>query len=843
MNELYVEKEIRAGAGMTDLTENGEMVMGNEREKDAQLYASRKAFQIAAEESGNLFFTYDIKSQSILVDEKTAQAFGVSTEQAGIPYEVAKTGIISEDTVDEYIRIHKAILDGAHHANGIVKLIQTDGTESVQELKLRLILDEQGASTGIAVGSYHDITHILKVRKDSAQIYRERIKMLMSGDKSRIHALYMDVSCDRLIAVVSENDIGDRELSDNCTLAEWLSRNIYPYVFYTEELEKIKEIMDCERLQQEFMDGKQTITYHCRYVQKGQFYFYKTSVNMIWNTDTEHLEAYIVWENDTLDSVDKVINHILYEEDYRTLMVIDLEREIMYLRFNHFEKSLLKQRRDLAYYEALEKFKEMRVHPKDHKKLERYMNLENIAENMKLTGHHSFTLHDIDGRAERYTFYWFDQKHHVTLLVIDDMTRELEKDALTGYPNRIGFHHLAERILAQGEEKLAILYMNISDFKAINDLVGYEEGDTIICEAIDNLQNSFLYPLVVARMEADRFVLLVKQENLHLDRLTQLLHSTYNNGRVKLDIYGRCGIYYIPEHCSLSISEMCDRAKLTKKFITNRYVQPYAIYNERMGQEYEKQSIAMLNLESAIHNHEFSVYYQPIYDAQTEKIVSAEALVRWESKEHGIIYPNFFIPALENSGHITKLDAFVNRSVHDFLAKRYQEHKKILPIAINLSRMDLMDKEIMSAIREDIRNTDLPKDIYRYEITESAYTEITDVGNLFLAELRENGGQILLDDFGSGLSSFNTVSDYGFDILKLDMGFVRKINQSEKVNHIISSMIDMAHRLKMRVVAEGVETKEHVDFLRKNHCDYLQGYYFSKPIPVEAFEKLLDTSL
>lgn len=237
---------------------------------------------------------------------------------------------------------------------------------------------------------------------------------------------------------------------------------------------------------------------------------------------------------------------------------------------------------------------------------------------------------------------------------------------------------------------------------------------------------------------------------------------------------------------------------------------------------------------------EFTVFYQPIYDIWTRKIVSAEALVRWISKENGMILPGRFIPALEDSGYITKVDSFMNRRVHDFLGERYEKGKTVVPVTVNLSRMDLMDADIMEEIRQDVKNSKLPQEVFRYEITESACADITESGNEFLSELREMGVKLLVDDFGSGQSSFSMMRDFEFDVIKLDMGFVHKIGTGKKNNSILISMIELAHRLDMKVVAEGVENEEQLNFLRRYGCDFIQGFYFSKPLPEEEFVKLLD---
>ena len=417
----------------------------------------------------------------------------------------------------------------------------------------------------------------------------------------------------------------------------------------------------------------------------------------------------------------------------------------------------------------------------------------------------------------------------------------METDSVTGALNRTGFFHKVRKVLdGNPEQDYAIAYFNIQRFKTVNDLFGYVAGDALLKRVAEILSTCFLNPLAVGRIEADRFVVLTKKADMDLKRLPELLHRTYTKGELKLDLYGKCGVYFIPRHSSLSVSEMCDRAKIAKSNISNQFVQPYAVFNEQMREDYEQRSIALLHLDDAIKNGEIQVYYQPIYDAWTGEIALAEALTRWFSCEFGSISPAKFIPTLEESGYITKLDYHVYQTVYKLIEKRQKEGKRIVDIGVNLSRMDLMDKQIMDKILGDVKSSDLPNGSISYELTESAYAGVSEEGNNFLTQMHAEGTKLLVDDFGSGVSSFSTIRDYDFDILKLDMGFVQKIGLNKKNNNIIISLIELAHRLDLKVIAEGVETKEQADFLKNYGCDYFQGYYFAKPMPQEEFEALLD---
>ena len=543
-------------------------------------------------------------------------------------------------------------------------------------------------------------------------------------------------------------------------------------------------------------------------------------------------------------STEKRIWDILCKEHYKALGLLDLKSRYISFPVLYGKDSRWNGDTQYPYEKVIDDMIERWVDPSCQKAFRRCTSVETVRENMTVAGKYCFQVYNKSDETECGTYYWYDKEKEIVLIALNDMREEQEHDPVTGALNREGYMHHAAKILASNpDEKFAILYFNISRFKTINDLFGYETGDLLLRKGINSLRSSFLRPLLVARMEADRFAILVEQKNLDYTRLTELLHTVYEKADMKVDIYGICGIYLIPEHCTLSVSEMYDRAKLAKNWIKNQYVQPYAVFQEQMKADYEQTSIAISQLEDAIKNGEIQIYYQPIYDAHTEKIVSAEALARWNSAEYGIMLPGKFVPALEESGHITLLDTCVHHKIYDFLRDRKAKGMPTVKIAMNLSRMDLMDDCIMQLILKDIRDTEEDVKQVGYEITESAYATISPAGMDFLKTLHNSGTSILVDDFGSGVSSFSTIREYEFDVLKLDMGFTRKIGTNAKNDNIIISVIDLAHRLDMKVIAEGVETREQADFLKENGCDFFQGYYFSRPVPQDQFEALLERDL
>lgn len=440
----------------------------------------------------------------------------------------------------------------------------------------------------------------------------------------------------------------------------------------------------------------------------------------------------------------------------------------------------------------------------------------------------------------------YTHDRQIVLLYIKDIHHQFvkdieERDILTGGINRRGFIRQTRQILAHEpeERKFAIVFFNLIGFKAINEMFGTAGGDEVLRDAYRHFKESSLCPLLIARIEGDHFVCLVDQVNLHYDALPSLCRMTVLRKDKSLTVYIKCGVYLICDRL-MEVSAMCDCAKIAKTYIVDEYLKPYAVFDDSMIDNYLAQTEVKRNISSAIKKGEFHVYYQPIFDTRTRELVSAEALVRWIHPERGIISPGVFIPVLEENGFINEIDFFVLETVKKFLRERKKNHLPIVPVSVNLSWMDFYDTRMMEYIKNDIKENEEEASMTRLEVTETSYAALSKHDDNLIEDLRKLGATILLDDFGSGYSSFSTICDYDFDIIKLDMEFVRRINKDTKIKSIIHSIIDMAHHMDAKVIAEGVETEDQLKFLKRHDCDYVQGFYFSKPLPKEEFEKLLD---
>lgn len=674
--------------------------------------------------------------------------------------------------------------------------------------------------------------------------YEKRIQRLMLlGEDGDQYGLYIDISNNTVWEVKNpEQACWEGETGRAGGVTAWLKKQIYPYIMDNEEEQKFRRTFMQGELLRLFQSGQRQVQLGYRF-RKGKYItYYHVNIEMFEHPRKHTIECCAIWRNDTIPYVNRVISQVLLQDKYRMIAVLDIQEKTVFVRKHTFDDMELVCDQPLEYREFIEKLCEHRVEKKDRDWFVTSTRLDYMEENLQMAGTYSLTVYNEERGAERYTYRWLDKEYREVLIAVEDRTVEMEKDPLTGYLNRSGFLRKTEHILKKNADQyqFAVIYFNIRKFSGLNDVYGYENGDKIIRSYMDRIQNSVLRPLALGRVSADRFHALVDVKNLELSELGKLLQYPVRIRGEQVEIYGRCGIYYIPEHCDLDVSQMCDLAKMAKNKISNQYMQPYEIYQEDMKTEYGQKNLALLNLEKALEQEEFVVCYQPVVDGQTGEIVSAEALVRWNSSGAEPMVPSVFVPELEDSGYITKLDTYIDQTVHRFQEEWYCQEKRMVPVAVNLSRMDLMDGRMTERIFTEIQETKVPKQYFRYEIIESACTIISTQGEEFLKSLRQQGVQIFLDDFGTGVSTFETVRDYTFDALKLDMGFVKKIGKDQKSDAIVVSIIDLAHRMGMKVVAEGIENQQQSDFLRAHGCDYLQGFYYYKPMSAEEFSKLLD---
>lgn len=413
-----------------------------------------------------------------------------------------------------------------------------------------------------------------------------------------------------------------------------------------------------------------------------------------------------------------------------------------------------------------------------------------------------------------------------------------EYDILTGIYNKNKFFQVTRQMIDQESEQLfAFVRFDIDRFQLVNSFFGTDEGDQLLCFIAEKIRNYGDHQpfCTYGRMESDVFCMCLPYETLIETNLTEWIRNSLYEYNTDYDIVPSMGIYIIKDQ-TLSIESMYNYSTLAAKQCKGSYVNCYAYYNESMSASLAREQEIINEMNYALENHQFVIYLQPKIDIQSSKPCGAEALTRWNHPKRGIMAPNDFIGIFEQNGFITKLDFYIWEQVCILLRKWLDMGYHPYPISVNISRVDLYNPRLVDMIVELVQKYQIIPDLLNLELTESAYTDNPIMLTEIIERLQKHGFTVMMDDFGSGYSSLNILKDMDVDLLKIDMRFLSKTKIAGRGENIIASVIRMSKWLNIPVIAEGVETLEQVDFLRSVGCDYVQGYFYEKPIPVERYE-------
>lgn len=419
------------------------------------------------------------------------------------------------------------------------------------------------------------------------------------------------------------------------------------------------------------------------------------------------------------------------------------------------------------------------------------------------------------------------------------MVNHFKYDRLTGLYSKNFFFHKAQEILSENPEReYNLLCSNIENFKLYNDAFGVPAGDALLKKLAGVAEELAGETGICGCFGADRFVFLQERKREVLDRLK--IAEIVQDDRILRHGYPKLkwGVYEISDR-SVPIECMCDRAFLAADSIKGKYNKWLAVYDDALRSRLLREQSITQSMESALEAGQFTVYLQPKYRLQGGKLIGAEALVRWIHPEWGVLSPKEFVPLFEKNGFITRLDRFVWKEVCAILRDWKQRGLESLSISVNISRADIFQEDMADTVFSLIQEYGLNPSQLHLELTESAYTENPDQIIRTVKLLRQRGFVVEMDDFGSGYSSLNMLNQMKMDVLKLDKSFIHNEMAKPEEQGILKFIISLARWLKLSVVAEGVETQEQLQRLREAGCDYVQGYFFAKPMPCEAFEGLL----
>lgn len=463
------------------------------------------------------------------------------------------------------------------------------------------------------------------------------------------------------------------------------------------------------------------------------------------------------------------------------------------------------------------------------------------------------------GKNVRWMFSeiaWFDGRNAVFAKLVElgeeDITSDAkwkylkdmdqdrrDTDSLTRIPNRKKFYQNAESILMADEAgSYAVVLFDIDRFKSINDIHGMSKGDAVLMHIARSLKDSFGFEDNFGRMHADLFAYIVHYEKKgEIIKQIEKLRKKISQNDFGFDINTSFGIYLV-EDKHVPVNLMCDRAMMAVKTIKGDVLKFCAFFDEQYRADMLKANEIEKDMQESLTKRHFKMYLQPKYRLSDNKMVGAEVLCRWQHPKKGLIPPMDFIPLFEKNGFILKLDEYMWEEACKTIKHWIDNGIDPIPLSVNISRYHIKHNDLESVLTRLISKYGISSSMLTLELTESLFLDNPEELNRVMIGLQKLGFKLEVDDFGAGFSSLNMIRNITVDTIKIDKDFLDNEIATDKGKIVVNHTIDMAKDLNLQVIAEGVETKEHVDFLKSSRCDVAQGYYFAKPMPLDEFDKL-----
>ena len=425
-------------------------------------------------------------------------------------------------------------------------------------------------------------------------------------------------------------------------------------------------------------------------------------------------------------------------------------------------------------------------------------------------------------------------------------------DRLTGGRSKKKFIDDSQRAVKKSSpEKWALILFDIDKFKFINDRYSYEEGNHMLERLYKTVGDHLADDEIYARISDDNFALTV--HNASDSELTAKMQNIFSEFERRNALFVKYSVLFSAGICRLGqcsekngtvdFNAALDRCTIAKKTMKGRHSHSIAFYDGKIRDRALREKDYESVMPTALAEHEFQCYLQPKYGLKSRHIEGAEALIRWNSKEFGFVYPNDFIPLSEKNGFVVELDFFILEEVCKTMRRWIDDGKKPVVVSVNQSRLHLNYDDYIWRLREIVDKYEIPYEYIELELTESVFTENADLLLKIMQKLHEIGFKLSIDDFGSGYSSLNMLKDIPADVVKIDREFFNGTVNSQKGRAVISTVVDLAKNLDMEVISEGVETVDQVNFLTEIDCAMVQGYYFAKPMTIDAFEELWNKDL
>ncbi len=550
----------------------------------------------------------------------------------------------------------------------------------------------------------------------------------------------------------------------------------------------------------------------------------------------------IYYINLTKDSVKRYKESVLYQNEHNFRTYTEM--------YNHLLTEIVGLKERAQFEEQAKRENLIQLLATKERRVMRYLRLYNeknefIWCSIEILNHYSTSGEDV---CCTLLFKYIsdeevDQLTSLESAKSDELEMELMKqehfDPLTGLYKESKFLYEVANILRNDmERQYAIITFDVDRFRVFNDMYDEQLAEEILIAIADVLRALPVEGKCYCRYHSDRFILFIPyQKRTDIIKVIEFIQQECNKIRiVKSLLKLSFGVYQIVDR-SVPVRLMCDWARLAEYNVKGLSMQYYAFYNEEYRSHLLEQQIIENEMHQALEEGQFEMYLQPSYELQTNKVIGAEALVRWKHPQWGMVRPDKFIPLFEKNGFVIKLDEFIWEEACKKL-KEWLDCGYEIPISVNISRIHTYDTAFVQKLVTLVETYQIPKKLLQLEFTESMFTENTDPLCRLMERLKEQGFTLLMDDFGSGYSSLNMLKNVPIDVIKLDRVFFDDIMENTRGKIIIQSSIKMIHDLHLDVTAEGIEKKEHVEFLNQCRCEKGQGYFYSKPMPVKEFETL-----
>ncbi len=415
-------------------------------------------------------------------------------------------------------------------------------------------------------------------------------------------------------------------------------------------------------------------------------------------------------------------------------------------------------------------------------------------------------------------------------------------DQVTGCDNYAAFTLKAESLL-KNKAQYAYVMFDINRFKAINNSYGFQEGNCLLLLVSQQLKEFTRCDELFSRSSDDNFTLLLQYESV--EQLTQRLNALFvkmkyfysTRKKLEYQVNYACGVFLITDQ-DVPLAYCHGNAQLAKRSVKNLYDTAIFFYDDSLRKRIIETQEIEASMYSALENREFEVYLQPKYELSTDTIVGAEALIRWHHPTMGFLSPARFIPILEQNGFLLRLDCYVHEEVCRTIRSWMDAGETPFPISVNMSRLHARQQDFVERIDETASRYQVSPELVEIELTETAFHDDTQQIIDVMQRLKDKGFRLAMDDFGSGYSSLNLLNVLPVDIIKLDRMMFHDLEKQDRSKKIVTNAIHIVRDLEMKVVAEGIETQEQIDFLRDIECDMVQGYFYARPMPVPQFEML-----